>query len=112
MSKPLRRLQEEGAWFARAKETRLLWVQADGASRRAALTFAEKLEYHADNTSPFIALDAPWAGADGGGLARVMRFVELFAAKRAGLAQAGVDIGEFGAAEPADGGLDLSLIHI
>lgn len=106
MSKPLRRLQEEGAWFARAKETRLLWVQADGASRRAALTFAEKLEYHADNTSPFIALDAPWAGADGGGLARVMRFVELFAAKRAGLAQAGVDIGEFGAAEPADGGLD------
>ena len=44
MSKPLRRLQEEGAWFARAKETRLLWVKADGSSRRPALAFVEKLE--------------------------------------------------------------------
>jgi tetratricopeptide (TPR) repeat protein len=106
MSKPLRRLQEEGAWFARAKETRLLWVHADGSSRRAALAFVEKLEYHADNASPFIVLDAPWAGVDGGGLARVKRFIELFAAKRAGLVQAGIDVGEWDAAEPADGRLD------
>jgi hypothetical protein len=105
MSKPLRRLQEEGAWFARAKETRVLWVQADGACRRAALACVEKLEYHADNTSPFIVLDAPWAGADGGGLGRVSSFVERFAAKRMALAKAGVDIGDFGATDPVDGRL-------
>jgi len=106
MSKPLRRLQEEGAWFARAKDVRLLWVQADGVSRRVALSYVEKLEYHADNTSPVILLDAPWAGADGGGLARAARFNQLFAAKRDALAQAGIEVGAFAAEDPPDGRLE------
>jgi hypothetical protein len=100
ISKPLRRLQEEGSWFARAREVRLLWVAADGGSRAMALSFFEKLEHHADNQSPFIPLDAPWSGPDWGEAGRGTRFGEAFAAKLEALRAAGIDAGICAAAVP------------
>jgi tetratricopeptide (TPR) repeat protein len=106
ISKPLRRLQEEGAWFARAKEVRLLWVRADTSARSTVLTLVERLEYHADNRSPFILLDDPWSGPDFGSRARALRFSERFAIKAGALRQAGIELGPFAAAEPARSGLE------
>jgi tetratricopeptide (TPR) repeat protein len=106
MSRPMRRLQEEGSWFVRASEVRLLWVGADGASRGPLLSLVEKLEHHADNRSPFIVLDAPWSGPDGGALARAARWSGVFSEKLDALRAAGVGVGRFDPAEPPPVGLE------
>jgi tetratricopeptide (TPR) repeat protein len=98
-------VQEEGAWFARAQEVRLLWVVADTSGRSGALGLVERLEYHADNRSPFIVLDDPWSGPDRGASARSVRFAERFAAKADSLRQAGIEVGPFAPAE-AHAGLE------
>jgi tetratricopeptide (TPR) repeat protein len=98
ISRALRRLQEEGAWFARAKEVRLLWLVADTAGRTSVLGLVERLEHHADNRSPFVVLDDPWSGPDRGATARSERFAERFAAKADSLRQAGIEVGAFAAA--------------
>lgn len=85
ISRPLRRVQEEGAWFARATEVRLLWVCANTSGRSSVLSLLERLEYHADNQSAFILLDDPWSGPDAGARARALRFSERFATKAEGL---------------------------
>jgi len=106
ISTPLRRLQEEGAWFARARETRLLWVQASTSGRSTVLTLVERLEYHADNQSPFILLDDPWSGADFGARGRATRFTERFTAKAEALRQAGLELGPLETDEPSRSGLE------
>jgi tetratricopeptide (TPR) repeat protein len=95
IAQPLRRLQEEAAWFARASELRLLWVQTEAALRSTATSVTERLEYHADNRSPFIILDAPWSGPDLGARARNTRFVEQFAQKAQAQRDAGLDLPAF-----------------
>jgi tetratricopeptide (TPR) repeat protein len=99
ISRPLRRVQEEGAWFARAKEVRLLWVVAATSGRSSVLSLVERLEHHADNRSPFVVLDDPWSGPDRGASARSVRFAERFAAKADALRQAGIEVGPFAAAD-------------
>jgi len=99
ISRPLRRLQEEGAWFARASEVRLLWVVADTSGRSSVLGLVERLEHHADNRSPFILLDDPWSGPDRGAAGRSVRFAERFATKADSLRQAGIEVGPFAPAE-------------
>jgi hypothetical protein len=111
ISRPLRRLQEEGAWFARAKEVRLLWVVADTSGRSGALGLAERLEHHADNRSPFIVLDDPWSGPDRGAAGRSVRFAEHFATKADSLRRAGIDVGPFAAAEGRSG-LEALGVHL
>lgn len=81
IAEPLRRLQEEASWFARATEVRLLWVPTEAALRSTALTVSERLEYHADNHSLFIPLDAPWSGPGLGAAARDGHFTERFTQK-------------------------------
>jgi tetratricopeptide (TPR) repeat protein len=105
ISKALRRVQEEGAWFARAKEVRLLWVVADTSGRSGALGLLERLEHHADNRSPFIMLDDPWTGPDLGAAGRSVRFAERFGKKADSLRQAGIEVGPFTAA-PGRAGLE------
>lgn len=98
ISRPLRRLQEEGAWFARAREVRLLWVVADTSGRSSALALIERLEHHADNRSPFVVLDDAWSGPDRGASGRAARFAERFATLAEGLQRAGVEVGPFAVA--------------
>lgn len=95
IAKPLRRLQEEAAWFARATEVRLLWVTAPASMRSAAVSAIGRLEYHADNQSPFVVLEAPWSGPDAGAQLRSEQFGERFSAKAQGLRALGVDVGAF-----------------
>jgi hypothetical protein len=95
IAKPLRRLQEEASWFARASEVRLLWVTTPASLRSAALSALARLEYHADNQSPFIALEAPWSGPDTGAPARSEQFFAHFSRKAQDLRAAGVDVGAF-----------------
>lgn len=105
ISTALRRLQEEGAWFARAKEVRLLWAVCDTSGRSSALALVERLEYHADNRSPFVVLDDPWSGPDRGAAGRSVHFAERFAAKADGLRRAGIEVGPFAPVE-GHAGLD------
>jgi tetratricopeptide (TPR) repeat protein len=100
IARPLRRLQEEASWFARAGEVRLLWLQTQAALRSTAWELSERLEYHADNQSPFMFLDAPWSGPDLGARARCTSFVEQFAKKLQAWRDAGLDVGSFDVTAP------------
>jgi len=95
IAKPLRQLQEETSWFARATELRLLWVTTPGSMRSAALASIGRVEYHADNRSPFVLLEAPYSGPDAGAEARREQFVERFSSQAQRLRDAGVDVGPF-----------------
>jgi hypothetical protein len=106
IAKPLRRLQEEASWFVRTSEVRLLWVATAASLRSAALAALTRLEYHADNQSPFIILEAPWSGPDAGAPARSEQFFERCSGKVQRLRDAGVDVGVFPSA--ARGEHDLS----
>ena len=51
---PLRRLQEEASWFARAAEIKLLHVTADATLRGAAIKVLMAQEVHADNRAHMV----------------------------------------------------------
>jgi tetratricopeptide (TPR) repeat protein len=95
IARPLRRLQEEGSWFVRAKEARLLWVTAPASLRGTAVSLLARLEYHADNQSPFVVVEVPWSGPDAGARARSEQFAERFEGKALALREQGIDIGPF-----------------
>jgi len=68
--------------------------------RSTAMTCAGRLEYHADNHSLFIPLEAPWSGADLGARARAETFCQRFGEKAEALRKAGIDVGAFAPAAP------------
>lgn len=103
IAQPLRKLQQEGAWFARARELRLLWVATQAALRATALTCCSRLEYHADNHSLYVAAETPWSGDRVRALSEA--FVQRFAEKAEGLRQAGIEVGPFARAEGEAGSL-------
>jgi tetratricopeptide (TPR) repeat protein len=100
IAQPLRRLQEEGAWFARAHQVRLLWVATQAALRATALRCCSRLEYHADNHSLHVMIEAPWRGDRHRVLSDV--FMRRFAEKADGLRAAGIELGAFARAEEED----------
>jgi tetratricopeptide (TPR) repeat protein len=97
IAQPLRRLQEEGAWFARARELRLLWVAAQAALRATALTCCSRFEYHADNRSLYVVAETPWNGERVRALSDA--FVQRFEEKAQGLRRAGIEVGGFARVE-------------
>jgi len=113
---PLRRLQEEGSWFARAKELRLLHVRTDATMRGAALDLLMVLEHHGDNRALFYRFDDPFAGADRGWPARVPRLVEQHAGKIEAVAPAGIVVQPLpaaaSAAEPTARGFSSLLFEL
>lgn len=112
IAEPLRRLQEEASWFARATEIRLLWVPTEAALRSTALTLSERFEYHADNHSLFIPLDTPWSGPDLGAAARDAHFTERFTQKAQALRDAGVEVGPFSASAEGASSLESWARHL
>ncbi|HVY37531.1 MAG TPA: hypothetical protein VHM31_06335 [Polyangia bacterium] len=96
MAAPLRRLHEEGAWFARAAEIRLLHVRTDATMRGAAVDLLMALEHHADNRALFHRFEEPFAGADRGWAARVQRLVEQHTAQIEAVAPAGIVVRPLG----------------
>src|SRR4051812_27952695 len=67
---PLRALAEQTGWFVRATEARVLHVLTTHDLREAALEVVMAQEFHADNRSPFVLLDAPHTAAAPGWAAR------------------------------------------
>jgi len=59
---PLRRLQEEASWFARAAEIKLLHVTADATLRGAAIKLLMAQEVHADNRALYFRFDDEMTG--------------------------------------------------
>jgi hypothetical protein len=57
IARPLRRLQEEAAWFARAQEVKLLHVRTDATLRGAVLDMVMAHEHHADNRGLYFRFD-------------------------------------------------------
>jgi tetratricopeptide (TPR) repeat protein len=95
ISDALNLLHEDGSWFARAHELRLWLVRCEASLRNTVLELLPKLEFHADNHSPWpLLLDAHTQADDGwqlraNGLAvDWARRVEAFAA--AGIVQGSV----------------------
>ena len=113
---PLRRLQEEGSWFARARDVRLLHVRTDATMRGAVIDQVMALEHHADNRALFYRFDDPFAGADRGWPARVQRLADQHAEKIASVAPAGIVVQPLGGAgaspEPTAGGFSALLFQI
>lgn len=97
IAQPLRQLQHEGAWFARARELRLFWVAAQAALRATALTCCSRFEYHADNRSLYIVVETPWSADRVAALGDA--FTRGFEQKAQGLRRAGIGVGGFARVE-------------
>ncbi len=92
IARPLRRLQEEAAWFARAHEVKLLHVRTDATLRGAVLDLAMAQENHAANRSLFFRFDDPVSGPDRGWGVRVQRLRALWDEKAASVEPAGIHV--------------------
>jgi tetratricopeptide (TPR) repeat protein len=101
ISKALSRLFEDGAWFTRAQELRVLAVQVTSDLRKAALQQLVALEFHADNFSPWVGLEDAHTVADDGWQARANRLAEDWQRRRESFAKEGI---ELPALAPAPGG--------
>ncbi len=111
MSAVLARVHEAGSWFARAQELRLLSVRSSGELRKVAASHLQRLEFHADNRSPWVVLEEPWTAEDDGWQARANRLAEDWERRRQAFAKEGIALpavvaqGEGGArARPPSGG--------
>lgn len=92
-SEPLSRLLEDAAWFARAREVTLLVVRTSTDLRRDVLALLASLEFHADNRSPWVLFEDPYAEAGDGWYARSNRLAEHWQRRRAALAEEGIEAG-------------------
>ncbi len=90
---PLRRVQEEASWFARAAEIKLLHVTTDTTLRGAAIKVLMAQEVHADNRALYFRFDDEMTGPAHGWPDRAARLREQFAAKTASLEPAGIHLG-------------------
>jgi tetratricopeptide (TPR) repeat protein len=75
ISTALNGLMEQGSWFARAKDARLMVVRASSNIRKAALRLLAGLEFHADNRSAWVVLADPYAPNDPGWQVRANRLL-------------------------------------
>lgn len=101
-AKPLRRLDEDAAWFARATELSVLHVTCSGDLRGAALkTLVGAIEFHPDGRSPVIVLEDSWSTAERGWRVRAQRMVEDWEGRVRVLAEEGIELGTLAGRGPA-----------
>jgi len=102
MAQPLGRLQADVSWFARATELRLLYVRTSADLIGPAIALIEAQESNTFNKSLFFRFDDPELAAgppvwnD-----RSKRLYAQYAAKRPGLAEAGIVVGDIGPEPPS-----------
>lgn len=94
LSTALARLTDDGRWFARDHAQRLLVVRASGEVRAAALALLPKLEYHADNLSPWFVLEDGWTNDDDGWLARAVRLADQWELRWGQSLKQGLELGK------------------
>ncbi|HEX2659772.1 MAG TPA: hypothetical protein VHU40_15915, partial [Polyangia bacterium] len=90
IARPLRRLQEELAWFARAAEVKLLHVRTDATLRGAVLDLVMAHESHADNRALFFRFADAAMKPGGGWDERARRLRAMWQEKTESLAPAGI----------------------
>ncbi|CAN94248.1 hypothetical protein sce4085 [Sorangium cellulosum So ce56] len=93
ISDALNVLHDDAAWFARAREVRLLVVRTSGDLRGAVLDLLPGFEFHADNRSPWIVLDDARTGEDAGWIARSNRLAAAWERRREAYARDGIEVG-------------------
>lgn len=99
---PLRRLNDDATWFARATELRLLHVTCSTNLRAAALkTLVGSIEFHPDNRSPMLSLEDAWTRQDPGWKLRTQRMVEDWEGRVMVLAEHDVELGTLAGQVPA-----------
>lgn len=102
IAKPLRRLEDDAKWFARATELSLLHVTCSADLRGAALkTLAANIEFHPDNRSPVVLLEDAWTTRDPGWRVRAQRMVEHWEGRVRVLAEEGIELRSLSGQRPA-----------
>src|SRR5579863_2006040 len=97
---PFRALASASGWFARAPEIRLFNVVTSPALREAAIDVVMAQEYHADNRSPFVRLEAPWTTGDTGWEERSKALREQHEKRRTAFAKEGIALPPLTSASP------------
>lgn len=97
----LRHLQDDAAWFARAKELRLLHVTTSADLGAAALKLCAGQEFHADNKSLFFTLEESYLLAADGWYSRSQTLRQQYALKQEALAKEGIQLAPLRPAEKA-----------
>ncbi|RYZ08190.1 MAG: hypothetical protein EOO73_09000 [Myxococcales bacterium] len=95
----MRRLQADAAWFARAKELRLLHVSTSADLGAAALKLCVGQEYHADNQSLFLMSEEPALARSDTWYSRTQTLRKQYTAKQEALAKEGIALRPLGPAE-------------
>jgi tetratricopeptide (TPR) repeat protein len=111
--RPMRRLREDGAWFARAKEIRCWYVATTADLAQAATKVAVAQECHADNDSLFFTFEEPLLPGNEGWHSRAERLRKSFAEKQKGLSEAGIAVAPLAARPsepPADELLEFTAV--
>lgn len=94
--RPIRELAEALRAFVGPARGQLFCVTADASLWDAAVEVAMSFEHHADNTSPFFRLDAPYAADGSCWDARARAVRELHEARREAMAKHGYALGALG----------------
>ena len=98
ITRGMRRLQADAAWFARATELRLLHVSTTADLGAPAVKLCAGQEYHADNKSLYFVLEEPYLASSDGWYSRGQSLRKQYGAKREALAKEGIVLGELGPA--------------
>lgn len=90
ISDALNRLHDDGSWFCRAHDVKLLSIRVGGDTRGAALKLLPMLEFHHDNRSAWVLFEDAHTRADPGWLVRSNRLVEHWGRRREAFEKEGV----------------------
>ena len=106
ISTALNRLMEQGSWFVRARDARLMVVRASSNVRKAALRLLAGLDFNADNRSAWVVLEDGHTANDPGWQVRANRLLVHWEDRRTaflereGLEMPASEIAELTAASP------------
>ena len=89
LSDPLNALHADCAWFARAREVRLLVVRTSGDLRKTVTTLVPRYEFHADTHSPWVFADDAFEPGAPGWESRAARLLRDWERRRAAFARVG-----------------------
>lgn len=109
IARPMRRLQEEASWFARAHELKLMHVHADATLRGPALDLLMSQENHADNRALFFRFDDPTGPAGAWG-DRAARLRAQWQEKTDAIAPAGIQLAPLGTDGARSGGGEFAAL--
>ena len=109
IARPLRRLQEEVSWFARARELKLLHVRSDATLRDAVVDMVMAHENHADNRGLYFRFDDAAVGPGGGWSDRAGWLRAAWVDKAQSIEPAGIHLRPLGESPATTGGAEFAV---